>query len=128
MPASGRSVAVLLVGHEPSIRDTYALIFHKAGYIAHAIGPEDLEPTLKGTAFAVAVMDHTLLKKERTVAVQVVRKLTPRARTVTLHYSGRDSGADLVMDSREGPEAILQAVTELVDGRKSSATSAQGGE
>jgi DNA-binding response OmpR family regulator len=116
MPAHGRDVSVLLVGHEPSIRDTYALIFHKAGYIAHAIGPEDLEPTLKGTVFAMAVMDHTLSKEERTAAVQAVRKLTPRARTVALHCSGRDSGADVVMDSRDGADAILEALAELVDG------------
>lgn len=110
MPVHGRNVSVLLVGHEPSLRDTYALLFQFEGYIAHAVPLHDLRSTLKGSAFRVVVMDHTLSAEERRVGVQIVRRLTPQTRTVALHSSAKDCGADLAMDSREGAEAILLAV------------------
>ena len=128
MPAHGRNVSVLIVGHEPSLRETYALIFHSEGYFAHAIALQDLGSTLKCTAFDVVVMDHTLSAEERKTGVQIVNSLMPRSRTVALHSSAKDCGADLAMDSREGAEAILQGVTELVDGRKSRARDAHAGE
>jgi hypothetical protein len=34
MPAAGRRIAVLVVGHEPMLRETYAMLFERAGYIS----------------------------------------------------------------------------------------------
>jgi DNA-binding response OmpR family regulator len=114
MPAHGARIALLVVGNEPSLRDTYALLFHRDSYIAHAVALQDLSSTLRGGAFDVVVLDHTLSQEERKTGVHTIRVLMPQSLTVALHSRAQDCGADLVMDSREGPEAILQAVTELV--------------
>jgi DNA-binding response OmpR family regulator len=115
MPAHDRDISVLLVGHEPSLRDTYALLFQFAGYLAESVALEELESAAKRMAFAVIVLDHTLSLEQRKAAVQTVRRLTPQAKTVALHSSAKDCGADLSMDSRDGPGEILERVGALLD-------------
>ena len=115
MTAHGRDISVLLVGTEPSLRDTYALLFQFAGYLAHCVALEQLESVAKGTAFSVVVFDHTLSESQRKTAVQSVRRLAPQAKTVALHSSAKDCGADLSMDSREGPVEILERIDALLE-------------
>jgi DNA-binding response OmpR family regulator len=116
MTAHGRDISVLLVGHEPSLRDTYALLFEFAGYAAHSAAVEQLESAVKHTAFTVVLFDHTLSESQRRSAVQTVRMLAPQSKTVALHSSAKDCGADLIMDSREGPVEILARVGALLEG------------
>lgn len=115
MPARGQGIGVLVVGHEPSLRETYALLFDAAGYRAHPTELNHSPSRLKAGAFALLVMDHTLSKEERTSLVELARQLAPNIKVAALHASAQDCGADLVMDSREGAEAILERVAALVD-------------
>ena len=114
MTAHDRDISVLVVGHEASLRDTYALLFQSAGYTAHSVALEHLESAVKLEAVTVIVFDHTLSEGQRKHAVQAVRGLAPQVRTVTLHSSAQDCGADLSMDSREGPVEILARVSAML--------------
>jgi CheY-like chemotaxis protein len=108
--------SVLVVSHEPSLQDTYRLLFYSVGYVTHAVDADEVCSTLKGTAFTVVVLDHTLTKQERKAAVQYVREFSPETKALALHNSGKDCGADLTLDSREGPKAVLEAVERLTNG------------
>ena len=111
---SGRSSAVLVVSHDPVLRETYTILFEQAGYTAQAADLSHSLGRLKSIRFSALVMDHTLSKEERRSLVLVARQLAPKARTVVFHRSAGDCGADLAMDSREGATAILNRVKALV--------------
>lgn len=65
MPVHGSKLCVLVAGHEPALRDTYALILQGCGYIARALALQDLCSTLKDGPVDVVILDHTLSAKER---------------------------------------------------------------
>ena len=115
MVASGRTIAVLVVSHEPALRETYTMLFEQAGYAAQAAELDRSLGRLKAIAFSAVVMDHTLSKEERRSLVHVARQLAPQAKMVAFHRSAGDCGADLAMDSREGATAILDRVAALVE-------------
>lgn len=108
--------SVLVVSHEPSLQDIYRLLFYSAGYLSHSVEVQQVPSTLKGTAFDVVVLDHTLSKEERKATVRHVRKFSPKARALAMHYSAKDCGADMVIDSRDGAKEILEAVERLMNG------------
>jgi DNA-binding NtrC family response regulator len=115
MPAHDRSV--LIVSNDSSLRETYALLFHDDGYPTQSSELQDLPSALlNGTSVGVVVMDHTLSREERKAVIQIIRQLAREAHTVVLHSSGKDCGADLAMDSRDGAGRILEAVKSLVNG------------
>ncbi|MCI0352149.1 MAG: hypothetical protein L0Z53_22240 [Acidobacteriales bacterium] len=121
MSASGHNpVSVLIVSHEPMLRDTYTMLFQQAGYIAEQAELDQSPRRLKTGTFALLVMDHTLSKDERESLVLLARQLSPNSKTVALHSSAKDCGADLAMDSREGAEEILKRVKEMFSGYSSS--------
>jgi len=115
MPVDGCDISIVVVGHEPSLRATYALLFQFAGYIAQSVALEQLETAIRGTAFTVIVFDHTLSESQRKSAVQTIHGLAPQTKTVALHSSAKDCGADLIMDSREGPLEILTRVATMME-------------
>jgi hypothetical protein len=119
MPARGSRIALLVVGHEPAVRETYAMLFQRAGYIAQAAEISDGVGCIKAIAFSAIVMDHTLSKDERQSLVRVAHLLSPNIKAVAFHASAQDCGADLAMDSREGAEAILERVQSLFAGYSS---------
>lgn len=112
---TSKSGSILVVSHEPSLRDTYAWLFRSEGHLSYGVDVDELCSTLKGSVFEVVVIDHTLSRYERKAAVQHVRQLAPKALTVALHKSGNDSGADLNMDSRQGAPIVLEAVNKLLN-------------
>jgi DNA-binding response OmpR family regulator len=116
MTASGRSVAVLVVGHEPNLRETYTMLFQQAGYTAEQAELDRSVSRLKTDTFALVVMDHTLSKDERQSLVRLARRVSPDIKVVAFHSSAKDCGADLAMDSREGAAAILERVAAVVNG------------
>jgi DNA-binding NtrC family response regulator len=117
MPPSGHNtVVVLVVGNEPSLRETYSLLFQRAGYGADCVEVHDCESALSNGKFGLVVIDHTLSKPDRKSLVKTVRRIAPAARVVAFHSSAQDCGADLTMDSREGAAAILERVAELLNG------------
>jgi DNA-binding response OmpR family regulator len=116
MPASGRITAVLVVSHEPNLRETYTMLFQQAGYTAQAAELSHSVGRMKAIRFSALVMDHTLSKEERYSLVQLARQLSPQTKTVAFHSSAKDCGADLAMDSREGAAAILRRLASLMNG------------
>lgn len=105
--------SLLVVSHELLVRKTYAKLFRRAGYIAEEAEPIFSVARLKAGGVGILVMDHTLSRDVKQALIGCVRLLSPDTKTVTLHASAKDCGADLVIDSREGAPAILQRVAAL---------------
>jgi len=106
---------VLFVSHERRSRDTYSDVLHTAGYGVHAVPVEALAITMKATSFDVLVMDATLSEQERKAGVYIAHQLVPKMHTLALDSIGTGCGADMVLESRAGASAILEALAELLD-------------
>lgn len=112
---SARQMKVLFVSHERRSRDTYSEVFHTAGYGVHAVPVEALAITVKATNFDVLVMDHTLSEQERKAGIYIAHQLVPKMHTLVLDSSGTGCGADMVLESRAGAPAILEALAKLLE-------------
>ena len=118
MAADNRRIRVLVVGREPPLREVYAILFNRAGYQAEAADIEGALRFLMTVKAHVLVIDHTLSKEERHWFVHSARQLSSTVRILALHSAAKDSGADLAMDSRLGPDAILANLALLIPRRK----------
>jgi DNA-binding response OmpR family regulator len=118
MAADNRHIRVLVVGREPPLREIYAILFNRAGYHAEAADIEGALRLLTTVKAHVLVIDHTLSKEQRHWFVHSARQLSSTVRILALHSAAKDSGADLVMDSRLGPDAILANLALLIPRRK----------
>lgn len=121
-------VLVLVVSAEATIRQTRTLLFEGAGYKAVAAeSRHKASQIVQQFDFDVAILDHTLDKHDRIRLVRFVRQAAPAARIFVLHKSGADCGADLHLDSREGPEKLLSCVSSLLGsyGRAKAAKAAR---
>jgi len=118
MAADNRYIRILVVGREPPLREIYAILFNRAGYQAMAADIEGALLLLTTVKAHVVVVDHTLSKEQRRRFVLSARKLSSTVRILALHSAAKDCGADLVMDSRLGPDAILANLALLIPRRK----------
>jgi hypothetical protein len=116
MPARGR-VTLLVVSHEPALRQTYGLIFLSARYAVRSVDVSNLDSALQRVKFHMVLIDHTLTELERKATVRLVRLRAPGARIVALHASAGDCGADVAMDSRDGAAAIIEAIAKAATGQ-----------
>ena len=58
--------------------------------------------------FELVMLDHTFSKHDRIDLIQSMRKMGSTTPVLLLHKSGADCGADLHLDSREGPTRSYQ--------------------
>lgn len=106
---------VLVVSAETTIRQTRVLLLENEGYrVVAAESRHKAGEIMQQFDVDVAVLDHTLDKRDRKRLVRFVREFAPATRILLLHKSGADCGADLHIDSREGPETVISSVRILL--------------
>ena len=104
---------LLLVGNRDAVLRTQSAILRSKGYqTSLAVSEEELQKHLKEGAFDIAVLNHTLQRRERRKYSAEIKTLDPRKLVLVLHASGArgNPNADAAVDSRMGPEAILQCL------------------
>ena len=87
-------------------------IFNSAGYpVILASSAEQVNHHLEQTAFDIAVLNHTLSFQKRREIAHRIKSEDPAAGVLVLHASGalENPHADIAVDSRLGPQAILLA-------------------
>lgn len=106
---------LLVVSAELSIRQTRLLLLEEAGHTPQvAESCAQAKDVLQLTKFDLVILDHTLRKDDRVDLIQVIRKTGITTRILMLHKSGADCGADLHLDSREGPDALISAIDSVI--------------
>jgi DNA-binding response OmpR family regulator len=110
---------VLVVSAETTIRQTRTLLMEGAGYKVVAVESRHKAiRTVQQFEFDIAILDHTLDKHDRTRLIRFIRQAAPVTSILVLHKSGADCGADLCLDSREGPEKLVTSVNMLLARRQ----------
>jgi DNA-binding response OmpR family regulator len=106
---------VLFASRDADFLQMQKRIFLGAGYQVYAVATAAAaQDILRSFGFRLLVLDHNLSREERLALVQLTRQLSPKTFVVVLHASGQDTGADLVLDSRLGPDKILPQVRHLL--------------
>lgn len=109
------SFLVLVVSAETTIRQTRTLLMEGAGY--RVVAAESRHKAIQIAQqfdFDIVILDHTLNKHDRIRCIRFIRQVAPATRILVLHKSGTDCGADLCLDSREGPERLMSCVRTLL--------------
>lgn len=107
--------SVLVVSAEGSIRQTRVLLLEEAGHSPQvAESCARAKEALQLAKFDLVILDHTLSKNDRIDFIQSMRKMGSITRILLLHKSAADCGADLHLDSREGPGALISAINSMI--------------
>ncbi|MGE5323493.1 MAG: PAS domain-containing protein [Actinomycetota bacterium] len=87
-------------------------IFNTAGYPVILASAPDIDHHLRSTAFDVAVLNHTLPFAARKRLAREIKAIHRGLGVLILHASGvlGNPHADIAVDSRLGPAAILRAL------------------
>ena len=87
----------------------------KAGFpVTQVVGRAAAEQALKQGSFELMILGHTLSKDDRHHLPYKARKANENMRILVLHASGNHPAVDMAIDSRQGPEAVLKAVSSLL--------------
>ncbi len=107
---------LLCSSHKDPMAISQAAIFNSAGYpVILAPTAEEIERHVETTAFDVAVLNHTLSLGERKNLAGKIKTVAPATGVLVLHASGAlgNPNADIAVDSRLGPAAILRALKRI---------------
>jgi DNA-binding NtrC family response regulator len=120
--AGAHKQSVLYAENDKNTLSSQTEILQKAGFmVTQAIGRAAAEQQLKQAKFDLLVLGHTLSKDDRHHLPYKARKADENMRILVLHASGKHPAVDIAMDSREGPEAILRAVSSLLAKKEAAA-------
>jgi PAS domain S-box-containing protein len=114
--AAKSSGTILCVGRDVSLLKVQCELFNRKGYDATpALSLAGGEEALAKQKFDLVVLDFTLNMTERKVLTDTTKEVSEETMVLILHASGmRDNPlADAAVDSRNGVEAVLQAVQHL---------------
>jgi DNA-binding response OmpR family regulator len=111
---------ILLVTLDPEIGAARALVLRDAGYqVTESVGRAAAERALAGGDFDVFVLCHTVTSSDTLALTEAFRRINPRAKVVAvvagLFLAVR---ADRVVQSLDGPHALLAAVDALCRDRQ----------
>jgi DNA-binding NtrC family response regulator len=108
--------AKILYGEaDAAVLSSEKAVFERAGYLVEqAVGRKGIEEALTRAVYDIVILGHTLNKDDRHHLPYAIKKANPAARILVLHASGHHPKVDLVLDSRGGEAAVLNAVSDLL--------------
>lgn len=107
--------AILYVEDDDKTLASQVPVLQKAGYaVTQVVGRAAAEQALKQGGFELVILGHTLSKEDRHHLPYKARKANEDTRILVLHASGKHPAVDMAIDSRQGAEAVLNAVSTLL--------------
>jgi DNA-binding NtrC family response regulator len=113
--AGQAKTSILYVENDEKVLTTQGESLKKGGYAAtQVVGRAAAEQALKQNSFDLLILGHSLSKDDRHHLPYKARKANEDMRILVLHASGNHPAVDMATDSRQGPEAVLKAVSSLL--------------
>ncbi len=108
--------AKILYGeNDPEVLAAEAARFKKAGYaVMTALSRKEIEAALARERFDLVILGHTLTRNDRHHLPYMAKKAEETTRVLVLHASGHHHAVDKSLDSRDGENAVLDAIAELL--------------
>ncbi len=105
---------ILYSENDANVMATQVKAFERAGYaVERVLGRAATEQALRQGQYDAVVLGHTLTKDDRHHLPYMAKKFGDAA-VLVLHASGKHPAVDFAMDSREGDEAVIKALQQLV--------------
>ena len=123
--AGQAKTSILYAENDEEVLTTQGESLKKGGYqITQVVGRAAAEQALKQGSFELMILGHTLSKDDRHHLAYKAKKSNENLRILVLHASGKHPAVDMAIDSRQGPEAVLKALSSLL-AMKLAATAAK---
>ena len=107
--------AILYVEDDEKALAAQAPVLQKAGHaVTQVVGRAAAEQALKQGSFELVILGHTLSKEDRHHLPYKARKANEDTRILVLHASGKHPAVDMAIDSRQGADTVLNAVSTLL--------------
>ncbi len=109
----GKQKKVLNVSSDPCLLETRKAILERGGYqVVCASSAEEAVRLCRHESFKAIVLGHSLPGRLKHAVIQAARKYNPDARIIGLYKVSPNeaAGADIIIDSHDGPDLLLQAV------------------
>lgn len=115
MGKPNHAAKILYGENEPEVLAAEAARFKKAGYaVMTATGRKEIEAALARERFDLVILGHTLTRNDRHHLPYMAKKADETTRVLVLHASGHHHAVDKSLDSRDGENAVLDAIAELL--------------
>lgn len=113
--AGQAKASILYAEDDEKVLSAQGEALKKGGYPAmQVLGRAAAEQALKQGSFELMILGHTLSKDDRHHLPYKARKANEDMRILVLHASGKHPAVDMAIDSRQGSEAVLKAVSSLL--------------
>lgn len=128
-PKSTRAAAasqgrILCAENDANVLAAQSKMFAQAGYIVErAQGRAATEQALRSNQYDAVVLGHTLTKDDRHHLPYMAKKANPHIAVMVLHASGKHPAVDFAIDSRQGDDAVLEALKAMVEEKALAAVS-----
>lgn len=122
--APGSQGRILYAENDANVLASEAKIFEQAGFaVDRAEGRKSAEEALRANRYDAVILGHTLSKDDRHHLPYMAKKSNSYAAVMVLHASGKHPAVDYAMDSRDGHDAVLNALHSLVEQKALAAVS-----
>lgn len=106
---------VLYGENDPAVLESQATHFENAGFrVERVVGRKAIEQALKQGGFEVFVLGHTLTRDDRHHLPYMAKKADREISVLVLHASGKHPEVDAAIDSRQGPKAVIEWISDLI--------------
>ena len=123
--AGAQKASILYAENDKNTLASQSQSLQRAGYaVTEVIGRAATEQALKQGKFDLVILGHSLSKDDRHHLPYKARKSNENMPILVLHASGHHHEVDMAIDSREGAEAVLRAISSLLT-RKAAAVASR---
>jgi DNA-binding NtrC family response regulator len=116
MSRNGSKLNILFAESNSEVLASQVTDLQKAGHsVEQAVGRKAVEQALRGKAFDLVILGHTLSKDDRHHLPYMVKKSNSQTRVVVLHSGGRHHEVDATLDPGQSVEKLLQIISSLAE-------------
>ena len=120
---ASRPPSVLSISYDESLLRTREWLLSAAGFsVTSALGFTDAAAHCRNSAYDLVIVGHSIPRKDKAALIEQIR-MHNHTRVLSLRRQGEDSipGADLSVESSEGPDALIAAVKTVLGKNSASA-------
>ena len=122
--AAGSQGKILYAENDSKELSAQSKIFEQNGYaVERALGRTATEQALRSKQYDAIVLGHTLTKDDRHHLPYMAKKSNPHIAVLVLHASGKHPAVDFAIDSRDGDDAVLEALESVIEQKALAAVS-----
>ena len=120
---ANRAPSILSISYDESLLRTREWLLRGAGFaVTSALGFTEATAHCGNSAFDLVIVGHSIPRKDTTALIEQIR-MHNHTRVLSLRRQGDNAipGADLSVESSEGPDALLAAVKAVLGEKSASA-------